>query len=204
MPFLLSEGWGYQFSQLVIFVSTDEEQQQLLDQLKNMYDSKGRNCGIEYNMSLIPAIRVLSLETLSKANINKDYVRIEDVPSLQVNVRTRLAVSESILSLVSEVVKDAAIVHDRAIDVFLNNNPGYSTPQFNWGSAGVYTKGNTEVTQALFDLNVASTYADGKYMFHIGRSILNDIDLENIGAQAAAVYLSDRLGQQFYVYEIPD
>ena len=204
MPFLLSEGWGYQFSQLVIFVSTDEEQQQLLDQLKNMYDSKGRNCGIEYNMSLIPAIRVLSLETLSNANIDKDYVRIEDVPSLQVNVRTRLAVSESTLSLVSEAVKDAAIVHDRAIDDFLNKNPEYSTPQFNWGSAGVYTKGNTEVTQALFDLNIASTYADGKYMFHIGRRIFNDIDLENIGAQAAANYLGDRLGQRFYVYEIPD
>ena len=204
MPFLLSEDWGYQFSQVVVIVSTDDEQRTILDQLKNMYDSKGRNCGIDYNMSLIPAVKVLSLETLAKSKVDTKFVRIEDVPTLQAEVRTKIPVSDKLCEQVNKVVKEAAVEHDKAIDEYLYRNPNYKTPQFNWGSALVYTWGNTEVTQALLDTGIASTYADGRYMFRIGRSILDDMDLEIIGARAAADYLSDKLKQSFSVYEMPD
>lgn len=204
LPFLLSKDWGYQFTQLVIIVSKDEEQVEILDQLKNMYDSKSRNCGFEYNISLIPAIRVLSLETLANANVDMRDVRIEDVPTLQAEVRTRIPVSNAISTHVVEVVKEAEKVYNDAIERYLQEHPDYITPKFNWGSAGVYTWGNTEVTQALLDTDIARTYADGKYMFHVGKRLSDDMDLEIIGAKAAATYLKKQLGQSFEVYELPD
>ena len=202
MPFLLSSEWGYQFSQIVIIVSEDDEQQILLDQLKNMYESKGRNCGIDYNMKLLPAIRVLSLETLERANV--DFARIEDVPMLQANVRTKIPVTEEIRKKVVDAVNKSNDVYNDAIKVFYQQNPDYKKPDFNWGSARVYTCGNTEVTQALFDAGIASTFADGQYMFHVGQHIYDDMGLEIIGAEAAANFLSKELGQSFYVYELPD
>lgn len=204
MPFLLSKGWGYQFSQLVVIVSKDAEQLEILDQLKNMYDSKSRNCGFDYNISLIPAIRVLSLETLAKAKVDMRNVRIEDVPTLQAAVRTNISVSNAVRTNVAEAVKEAEKVYDDAVERYLQENPDYITPKYNWGSAGVYTWGNTEVTQALIDADIASTYADGKYMFHVGKRISDDMDLEIIGARAAATYLKKQLGQPFEVYEMPD
>lgn len=204
MPFLLSEGWGYQFTQLVIIVSKDDEQHEILNQLKNMYDSKSRNCGIDYNISLIPAIRVLSLETLAKANVDLRNVRIEDVPTLQAEVRTKIPVSNAVHIFVVKAVKEANKVYNEAVAHFLQKNPEYKSPEFNWGAAGVYTCGNTEVTQALLDSDIASTYADGKYMFHVGERIFDDMNLEIIGARAAATYLETQLGQSFEVYEMPD
>lgn len=204
LPFLLSEGWGYQFKNLVVIVDTDEEQRVILDQLKNMYDSGGRNCGFEYNMSLIPAIRVLSLETLAKAKVDMKYVRIEDVPTLQAEVRTKVAVPDAVRKHVAKAIEEAEKVHDNAVKQFLEEHPGYKSPDYNWGSAGVYTCANTAVTQALLDANIASTYADGKYMFDLGKRYFDDMDLENIGAEAAAAYLSKELEQPFEVYELPD
>lgn len=204
MPFLLAKEWGYQFSQIVIIVSNDDEQREILDQLKNMYDSGGRNCGIGYNMSLLPAVRVLSLETLAKSKLKTDFVRIEDVPTLQAEVKTRIPVSEKTRRLVDAAMKEVSKVHDDAIDNYMKQNPDYKTPQFNWGSAYVYTWGNTEVTQALLDAGIASTYADGNYMFKVGRSVFDDMDLEIIGARAAADYLRAKLKQGFNVYEYPD
>lgn len=204
IPFLLSEEWGYQFTQLVIIVNKDEEQHEILDQLKNMYDSKSRNCGFDYNISLIPAIRVLSLETLAKANVDMRNVRIEDVPTLQVEVRTKIPVRDTVRIQVLEAIKKAEKVYDDAVERYLKENPDYITPKYNWGSAGVFTWDNTEVTQALFDADIAKTYADGKYMFHVGKRIYDDMDLEIIGARAAATYLETQLGQSFEVYEMSD
>lgn len=204
IPFLLSEEWGYQFTQLVIIVNKDEEQHEILDQLKNMYDSKSRNCGFDYNISLIPAIRVLSLETLAKANVDMRNVRIKDVPTLQVEVRTKIPVRDTVRIQVLEAIKKAEKVYDDAVERYLKENPDYITPKYNWGSAGVFTWDNTEVTQALFDADIAKTYADGKYMFHVGKRIYDDMDLEIIGARAAATYLETQLGQSFEVYEMSD
>lgn len=199
MSFLLTEEWGPVFSEVVILVLKDEEQRIILDQLKNMYDSKCRNCGIDYNVELIPAVKVLSLESLSQAKVNLGYVRIDDVPYLQAKVRTDMPFTEEQRKRVVDMVTEAGKVYDTAIDDFRKANPDYKTPLFRWGAAYIYTEGITLVSQVLLNEGIANTYADGKYIFHVGQRILDDMDLEKIGAEAAAKFLTQQLGQKFEI-----
>ena len=204
MGFLLSEYWGYQFSEIVIFVSKNTEQQDILEQLKIMYDAGSRESGIEYNTSLISATKVLSLESLAEAKIDVDNVRIEDVPFLQIPVKTVIPVTEAVRLKVIKAVAEAQNVCNHAIDDFLAKNPAYKTPEFNWGSAMVHTYEVSEVTQAMLDEELISNYGDGWYSMHVGRRICDDISLEEIGAKAAADYLTKELGQPFYTHTIDD
>ena len=200
MPFLLSEDWGYQFSEIVIIVSKDVEQQEILEQLKVMYDAKGRECGIDYNIRLISATKVLSLESLETANINLNDVRIEDVPMMQIPVKTTIPVRDEVRQKVINAVAEAHNVFNRAVDDYLAAHPDYVTPEFNFGTAWVHTYEVSEVTQAMVNENLIASYGDGKYSMHVGRPICDDLDLEIIGAEAAAEYLKKELGQQFYTH----
>lgn len=197
MSFLLEEGRGPVFSEVVILVENNKEQDIILKQLKNMYDSKCRNCGIGYNVDLIPAVKVLSLEALANANLNLGYVRIDDVPYLQTKVTTDISYTDEQRKIVMEAITRAGEVYDKTIDAFRCAHPDYVTPLCRWGAAYIYTEGITAVTQVLLNEGIANTYADGKYIMHIGRRILDDIDLETIGAKAAAEFLTQQLGQKF-------
>ena len=204
MPFLLSEEWGFQFNDIVIIVSKDKEQQLILEQLKTMFDAKSRECGIEYNTKLISAAKVLSLESLCTAKINLNNVRIEDVPFMQIPVQTTIPVSDEIRKKVIDVVSEANNVFNKAVDDFLAAHPEYVTPRYNWGTARVHTLEVTEITQAMVNEKLIANYGDGKYSMHVGRLICNDIDLEVIGAEAAAEYLTKELGQQFGTHILYD
>lgn len=204
MGFLLAESWGYQFNELVIIVSSNEEQNDVLEQLKIMYDAGGRACGIEYNRKLIAATKVLSLEALAAANIDINNVRLEDVPALQIPVNTVISVSEATRNKVIKAVAEAQNVYNNAIDKFLIDHPDYETPPLCWGSAMVHTYEVSEVTQAMLNEKLIDNYGDGRYSMHVGRRICDDMDLEEIGARAAAKYLTQVLGQAFYTHTIDD
>ena len=62
----------------------------------------------------------------------------------------------------------------------------------------------TAITQAWLEEGIVSTYADGRYrMFLSGAKWPNeDVDLIRLGAQVAADYLTQALGQKFYVETI--
>lgn len=200
MAFLLSEDYGFQFSEIVVIVTSDEEQKDILEQLKMMYDSGTRECGIPYNKSLLQSIKVLSLESLSKANINRSSVRIEDIPYLQIPVKTNIVVSEEIRLKVVNAINKAHQVSNETVANYLKNNPDYRTPEFNYGTAYVYTTEVSEITQALLNEKLATFSGNGKYWLHLGNYIYDDIDLEEIGAKAAADFLSQDLGQSFFYY----
>ena len=165
-----------------------------------MYDSGTRECGIPYNKSLLQSIKVLSLESLSKANINRSSVRIEDIPYLQIPVKTNIVVSEEIRLKVVNAINKAHQVSNESVANYLKNNPDYRTPEFNYGTAYVYTTEVSEITQALLNEKLATVSGNGKYWLHLGNYIYDDIDLEEIGAKAAADFLSQDLGQSFFYY----
>ena len=204
MPFLLSAEWGYQFSEIIIIVSKDEEQHEILEQLKIMYDAGGRECGMDYNLNLVAAAKVLSLESFANANIDLENVRIEDVPMLQIPVQTSIPVREEVRLKVIKVVDEAQKVFNDAVDEYLAANPCYVTPEFNFGTAMVHTYDVTEVTQAMVNERLIATYGDGRYCMHIGRYICDDLSLEEIGARAAADFLTKELGQDFGIHIVYD
>lgn len=204
MPFLLSDCSDFTFTEVVVIVCTDDEQQEVMLQLKNQYDSGGRNCGIEYDTKLIPAIRIISLETLRKNNINSSIVRIEDIPNLQTRVNVDIQVSEHVNRRIKEVYEKAIDISNIAQKEYLQAHPDYKEPPLNWGHAYVCTTEISEATQALLNAGYASTYSDGIYMMRVGNYHGPDEDLCALGAKAAADFMETELQQHFYVITMPD
>lgn len=204
MPFLLADRLDMGFTEVLIIVSTDEECEDVRQQLKNQYDSGCRNCGLDYKKSLIPAIKIISLESLSSNNVDLSRVRIEDITFYQTNVNVLIPVSENTRQRVLTAYAEAEKVCNDTINQYLKDHPGYVAPYMNWGYAYVCISEITEITQALQNERKASTFADGEYIMRIGEYHGPDVDLCALGAKAAADFLSETLGQYFYIKIQPD
>lgn len=204
MPFMLSDLYDMGFTEILIIVCTDEEQNEIRLQLKNQYDSKCRNCGIEYKTDMIPAIKIISLETLTKNRIDMSSVKIEDIPYLQTNVNVIIPVPDAIKAKVDDVYNRSIQVCNDAQKEYYRTHPDYEVPPFRWGHAYVCTNEITEITQALLDAGYASTYSDGVYMMRIGSYHGPDEDICALGAEAAAKFMEKELGQYFFVETLPD
>ena len=57
----------------------------------------------------------------------------------------------------------------------------------------------SDITQALQNINCSRTYSDGIYRLNVNNYQTSNVELLEIGAEAAACYLSSELGQYFYV-----
>ena len=206
LAFLLSEEWGLQFTEILIIVNTIAEQEELLLQIKNQYDSQSLNCGISYNMCLLPALRVVSIEKLSTLSCNTRSVRVDDIPTMQMQKMPIINVSDDIKDLIKKIVPLAKQWGAQAISKFIKEHPDYKTPPFRYGFAYAATNEVSAITQAMLDESIAHTYSDGKYIIYLGGDEWpsEDEDLLNIGAHATAEYLSRELGQYFYAFTRPD
>lgn len=206
MPFLLSEEWGPQFSEIFLIVNTVEEQDEMLNLIKGMYDAGSTNSGRDYNTTILPAIKVVSLESLSLADIDLQSVRIEDIPYKQMKIMPEIKVSEEMRIQVKQHVPIAEQKGVEAIAAYKKLHPEHKTKEFDWGHAHVCTEKISEVTQALLEENLAHTFSDGKYIIFLGRGAwpYEDATLLNIGAEATAEYLTQTFGQRFYPEITPD
>ena len=204
MPFLLRESYSPLFTEVVLIVKTKEEQSELLEQVKNQYDSGIRDCGFTYNRDLLGSVRVVALDELAEMDIDQRLLRIEDIPSKQMLKMPELEVSDELRKKVQEAVAVALHKGEQTIETYRVEHPEYEYPVCNYGYGYVITYEITAVTQALLEEGIVSTYADGKYRLYLsGAKWPNeDVDLIRLGAQVAADYLTQALGQKFYVETI--
>lgn len=77
LPFFLSKDFADFFTDVIIIVGTDEEQEDILLHLKNLYDSGCRNTGFDYNKEIISSAKVLSLEAIANEE-NIDFQEQKD------------------------------------------------------------------------------------------------------------------------------
>ena len=206
LSFLLSDEWGPQFTDILLIVNTVEEQDAMLNLIKGMYDAGSTNSGRDYNTTLLPAIRVISLESLTLADFDLQSVRIDDIPYKQMKIMPEIQVSDEIRLYVKQHVPIAEKKGVEAIAAYKKLHPDHITKVFDWGHAHVCTNDISEVTQALLEEGLAHTFSDGKYIIFIGRGDwpYDDSTLLYIGANAAAEYLTHIFGQRFYPEVTPD
>jgi len=199
IPFFLSKEYADFFSEIVLIVGTDEEQNEVLSHLKNLFDSGSTNSGINYDTNKIAAAKVLSLESLAKQNnIEEKTIRIDDLNLKQLPILPHISVSQETEIKVREAIAQANKIKVEAVADYLKTHPEFDEQKGEWGWATVCTNTQSEVTQAMQNLGVCHTYADGVYRISLNGFHTSNLDLLSIGAEEAARYLEKTLGQQFY------
>lgn len=200
LPFLLAKDYADFFSEIIIIVCTDEEQEDLLLHLKNLYDAGCRNTGFEYDIKMISSAKVLSLETIARSNdIDPNTMKIEDLPMKQMRMIPEFKVSSELIDKVTKAIVEANEISVKSVEEYLTKNPSFDDQKGYWGFAHVYTNHISEVTQALQDAGFAKAYSNGDYWIDVNEYRTCNLELLEIGADAAAKYLTKELGQHFFV-----
>lgn len=200
LPVLLDEDYIIQFSDIIIIVSTLDEKKSMLELLKNMYDSGQTNLGYGYNLNLIKSAKVISIEELRLVGGDISKIKIEDISFSSLSRIHEFEVSKDIKEFVNHVWEEAREIAFEAASKYLAtayNNIDYGPAGF----SNVYTVEQSEITQALVDLKIAHSFADGRYvLFGLRECMVQSIDVHEAGAKAAAEYLTEQLGIKFLVH----
>lgn len=205
IPFFLSKDYADFFTEVIIIVGTNDEQEEILLHLKNLYDSGCRNTGFDYNKKIISSAKVLSLEAIAnEKNIDFHTMKIEDLPMKQLRIMPEFAVSDDLLSKVKQTIAKASEISVSAVKDYLKIHPEFDEQKGWYGFANVCTCEVSEVTQALLQIKAAKAYSDGDYLVSVNQYRTSNLDLLEVGANAVAEYLSKELGQPFYVNSRPD
>ena len=200
LPFFMSKEYADFFSEIIIIVPSDDEMEEILIHLKTLYDAGGKNRGGNYNCSSIAGARVLSLESIAHfSNMDISRMRIDDLPVKQLKVMPNFIVDEKLEKKVLYAINEAGKIAQNTIREYLKNHPTFDENQGYWGWAYICTNVVSDITQALQNINCSRTYSDGIYRLNVNNYQTSNVELLEIGAEAAACYLSSELGQYFYV-----
>lgn len=193
MP-LFAKNEQISFSQIIVFVKTKEERETTIDHLKNLYHSKSTNFALEYNLNLIQNTYVLALDEVDFSQ-KKGLIKFDDLPLHRIPKIEQVEVSPEILQKVKLAVEKASELSYAAVEEFDKKygdrgGAGYSHV-ITWNP-------NSEITQALINLDLAHTFADGYYhISDLKPYPIQSIDANEAGAKAAAEFLNKELGNHF-------
>lgn len=184
------------FSKIIVFVKTNDEKNQLISLLKNLYDSECSHADLQYNSVVIENIFVLSLDMLKKMNIDSNKVKLDDLPLERIPKIQKIIASPETKNNVSNALKKAEQI---SMDASKKAYDLLGKDVLPCGFAWVVTYvTDTEITQALLDLGIAHSFGDGSYRIHVETFPCQNIDVAEAGADAAAKFLTKELGQKFY------
>lgn len=183
----------------MVFVESRDEKTEVLNYLKTLYDSGSWNNGIEYDIDMIKRVKVTSLEEIMQLkDINPAMVKIDNLPFSVINEIPEITVSAETLTLIAEKLAQAILLAEEAMLRFREENPDEVHREFDWGWTYVCTAEVNEITQALVSLGFTS-YADGIYRKNIISHYRDSLTTQIVGAEVAADYLTEELGQDFFV-----
>ena len=200
LPFFLSKEHADFFSDIVIIVGTEEERNAVLSHLKNLYDSGGTNTGLNYNIKMIAAAKVLALDSLASMSPEEQVkIRIDDLDLKQIPVMPTITVREEVASQVRAAIEKAGEIAIATVASYLEDHLEFDEQKGYLGWATVCTDVQSEVTQAMQNIGVCHTYSDGVYRISINDYRTCNLELLEMGAREAAAFLEQELGQHFYV-----
>lgn len=199
IPFFLSKEYADFFSEIYIIVSSDEELKDITNYLRTLYDSKSTNSGLAYNVLAIESAKVVSLESIAKLD-TANLVKLETLPFFQIHLPVKYNVSQYEASKILACYHEACKIADNAIKQYLKDNPKFDENHGYWGFVHVTVRGYSKCIEVLRENGKAASYSDGKYYLGQMSSYKTmNLDLLEVGARAAAHYLSDTLKEQFSV-----
>lgn len=199
MHFLL-ESDHQSFTKIIILVQHQNEVEEIVQHLRSMYDSGSDYFGREYDTNAIKNTFVLPLDQLESFTGDLSKARLDDLKLVSVPRMKNVEVRQETLERVQKALAEAYRLGDAAAQecydkhTHLDKGNGFGV----CGFAHVVTHdGHSEVTQALIKLEVASAI-EGEYKIWMSRHKAQEVIVHEAAAAAAAAYLTETLGQNFY------
>ncbi|MDR6966531.1 cellobiose-specific phosphotransferase system component IIB [Flavobacterium arsenatis] len=194
MPFIAKTD-EISFSTVIVFVKTNEEVQDILDHILNLHHSQTTNFDRLYDLKLLENILIVSMEALSTLSIDIEEVKFDDLPVNKIPKMKNIAVSKETYKLVKEAILEAERI---SFSVSEEKYKQYGDIGA-CGFANIVTyESNSEITQALINLEIAHSFAKGEYIIYLKGYPVQSIDVKEYGAIEAAKYLTEKLNQSFY------
>lgn len=197
IPFLLErDRYQTPVDKAIIIVSNTQEREDMLAFLTNLYLAGVNDTDYSYEKDNIFNTQVIAIDDVLSSSSLKNY-RLDSMDSSFFHSISLIQPSENCQKHIQQLVSTAKqmITNLKEICDFQ-----YSFPI---GHNYIITKEYSEYTQALIDLNYASSYAKGFYkldsLYCHGNTIIGDEIMKDI-----ADYLSQQTNQKFETYEIPD
>lgn len=183
------------FSNIIILVNSTEEVEIIIDLLQNMHHSRGTNYDVPYDLTLIENSYVLAIEELKNLSLNLDEIKFEDLPLTKFPKIEKITVRKETYDLVKNVIEEAEKINYQITEE-KHKELGDIGP---CGFANIVTyETNSEITQALIDLNIAHSYANGEYIIYLKGYPIQSLIVQKYGVEEAAKYVTEKLGQKFY------
>lgn len=199
IPFFLTREYADFFTEVFVIVSTDNELIEITEYLRTLYDSGSTNRGLDYNTKIIEATKVVSLESLSRLD-NAAFIKLDTIPFKQIHLPPKYYLADQDFTNTKNEYVAAINIADKAIQNYIDTHPDFNEQLGSWGFVSVVAYDFTKHIQALKELGLAASYSDGKY--HLGQMSTchsMNLDLLEVGANAAAEYLKSKFDQKFYV-----
>lgn len=194
MPFIAKSKNNF-FTRIIVFVKTSDEVEDILEHLQNLYHSKETNFSREYNLRLLESTYVTSLEDISKLKISLENVKFDDLPFNKIQKLTKIDVKSNTYDLVKKVIKETEDLYYKETEKKFNEIGDFGA----CGHASLVTfESNSEITQALIDLDIAHSFAKGEYVIYLKGYPVQSIEVQEYGIDLAAKYITKCLEQEFY------
>lgn len=185
------------FSKIIILVNTIDEVLDIIELLQNLHHSGGTNYGSPYDLNLIENSYVLALEELQNLNTDEENVKFDDLPLRQFPKIKKIEVKQETYDLVKKVILEAEKINfditEKKYQELGDIGP--------CGFANIVTyETNSEITQALIDLEIAHSFAKGEYIIYLDGYPIQSLPIKEFGAIEAAKFVTEKLGQEFHLH----
>lgn len=194
LPFY-ADNEEFSFSKIIVLVKTNEDVEEIIEYIQHLYHSKSTNYAREYNLTTIANTYILSIEDLAKFDKDIDTVKLDDLPINAIPKLPKIVVKPETIEKVKNAIKVASeISYDECERVF--NEKG-DVGGCGWAYVVTHVT-NSEITQAMIDLELASSYGTSYYYIKLDKSFpAQSLDVDEPGKIKAAEYLTRELGQYF-------
>lgn len=226
LPLFLDKKAGGYFSKVGIIVWNEEEAKSIAETIM-LFEDAGRNLfGNPFDKSVISKTFVIMLDKVIEAvetKRNRMANRIEDLlaSSFAISTLVRSQPTSTILDTVKKAIEDAREASVKAMIDFMEkvprNKDGFVLDVCGFAYVITYDS-KTEITQALVELNLATSHVHFYTIDAIERILPEQrqlfgekyskaemvLSFQEARAKAAAKVLTEALNQQFFVHSVWD
>jgi hypothetical protein len=194
LPFFAKNN-EFSFSKIIVLVKTNDDVEEIIKYIQHLYHSESTNYAREYNLITIANTYILSIEELSKFDKDIETVKLDDLPLNKIPKLSKIKVKPETVEKIKNAIKVATNISYAECERVFNERGDVGS--CGWANIVTYVS-NSEITQALIDLGLASSYGTGHYDIELGKSFpVQSLDVNESGKIKAAEYLTKELGQYF-------
>jgi len=196
------------FREILILVKTASESVQMRETLKYLYDSQFNRFSLELDREKLLATSVLAIENVADDILKNPVLRVEDLPVEKMTSIQPTEADEETIAAVREALASAEQAGRAAAQAYrLAHWPNRKVVD-TCGYAYVRTyDAHSKITAALLKLGVADPLAEsGGYELHGLNFDIQDqsMQIEEAAAGEAARLLTEKLGQEFFMWSRMD